>query len=334
MVIYGEYLFLENFITGFLLLLLTAHVTGGAGKTGSILRLAAAAFLCGAAGFTIFLPVPAAGGLLLRSCMSLLVTAAAFGREQILKKTAIFLIFSFLSGGTAMALFLWMQVPALSGNGVLYVDGMTYVRLICCGMPAMGFSWWFGKLILSQVRGGNLKGMAVLEIKGKSWKLPAVIDTGNSLREPVTGNPVILTDRKGKKKLGFSEETWPERFVLIPYHAVGTEHGWLPGVRLDKVCFAGKEERGAVLAFYKGTFRGFDILLNRELSEGGLLDVGEEERAGDFISAAAEVQAADRKPVLHRGKRCASGTVGDGAGESHDSGTGNSRCRRGESCID
>jgi len=32
MVIYGEYLFLENFITGFLLLLLTAHVTGGAGK--------------------------------------------------------------------------------------------------------------------------------------------------------------------------------------------------------------------------------------------------------------------------------------------------------------
>ena len=59
MVIYGEYLFLENFITGMLLLILTAKLLGEKIRRW---RLAAAASLCGAGGFLVFVPTIGTAG--------------------------------------------------------------------------------------------------------------------------------------------------------------------------------------------------------------------------------------------------------------------------------
>ena len=57
MVIYGEYLFVENFIVGGLLLALTGKLTG---RIPSWKRLLAGAALCGASSFIIFLPLTGA----------------------------------------------------------------------------------------------------------------------------------------------------------------------------------------------------------------------------------------------------------------------------------
>jgi len=329
MIIYGEYLFAENFITGLLLLQMTGMLTStkptrrvqsGGQRMVRLWRLLAGAVLSGAGGFLIFLPLSAAEGILIRGVLAAAVTAAALGTDRLLKKTAVFLILSFLTGGTAMALFLWMQVPALSGNGALYVDAMTYVMVICCGAPAMGFSWWFVKLVRRQHALGRITGTAVLEVKGRCYSLPAMVDTGNSLRDPLTGRPVILTDRKGKEKLGFTEDSWPERFVPVPYTAVGVKHGLLPGVRLDRVSFEGREVAGVVLAFYKGTFRGFDVLLSWELSERGLLDEGENEGTGAVLPAAAAAGDGTGEPVLHRRQRCTASAAGAGGGTAAPAG--------------
>ena len=59
MVIYGEYLFLENFITGMLLLILTAKLLGEKIRRW---RIAAAASLCGAGGFLVFVPTIGTAG--------------------------------------------------------------------------------------------------------------------------------------------------------------------------------------------------------------------------------------------------------------------------------
>ncbi|MDY3238517.1 MAG: sigma-E processing peptidase SpoIIGA, partial [Anaerovoracaceae bacterium] len=159
MVVYGEYLFLENFITGLLLLYLTARlVMPGRGpvqimqhqsprqrQNGRIdaighevrqrsgcqiaaiahevrlWRLLAGAAVCGGCGFLIFLPLQPAVGILVRGLLSAAVTAAALGRAQLVRKTAVFLVLTFLTGGTAMAVLLWRQEPAIAGNGAMYV---------------------------------------------------------------------------------------------------------------------------------------------------------------------------------------------------------------------
>ena len=109
----------------------------------------------------------------------------------------------------------------------------------------------------------------VLSCGQKARELHAALDTGNCLCEPVSGRPVILVDRKGRKKLGIparlDQSIYAQRFVLIPFKAVGTGAGLLEGLRTDCICFRGKKIEKAVLAFYDGDFGEAEALMNREV---------------------------------------------------------------------
>ena len=273
-IIYGEYLFLENFITGWLLLLLTGRLLG---ESAGYLRLTAAAVLCGLSSFALFAgphTMTGMGGMAARGVIVLLVPYVAFGAEsfrKLLKKGALFLGLTMLSGGAAMAFLLWQQIPAVSGNGSLYMEAITYLQLLCWGILAFGLSWWFVKLIrhlrLAQWTEGTMD--VVLSCGQKARELHAALDTGNCLCEPVSGRPVILVDRKGRKKLGIparlDQSIYAQRFVLIPFKAVGTGAGLLEGLRTDCICFGGKKIEKAVLAFYDGDFGEAEALMNREV---------------------------------------------------------------------
>ena len=125
MVIYGEYLFIENFIAGLLLILLTGKLTG---RMPAKMRILLAAVLCGLSGFIIFLPLNGGWSAVLRLLAGTLCAAAAFGLREIVKTTGLFLALTFLSGGAVMALLLWRQQPAVSHQGIIYMDAVTYSK--------------------------------------------------------------------------------------------------------------------------------------------------------------------------------------------------------------
>lgn len=279
MVIYLEYLFLENFLTGGLLLLLTSKL---AGHSPSRIRLILGSVISGIGGFTIFIPVAGFGGAVIRLAAAVLICTVVFaggGSEsgvkpaKIVKLTLIFLALTFLSGGAAMAFTLWRQIPAVSGNGALYLEPLTYGTLICLAVPAFGLTYIFVKLVRKRQMETITRGKVCLTIKGKVYSFEALADSGNSLREPLTGRPAALIDRKGAVKLSFRpedaetgrDETMADRLVIIPYKAVGTEKGILKGIRTDSIIFREKEMKGAVLAFYDGDFGDFEVLLSREV---------------------------------------------------------------------
>ena len=279
MVIYLEYLFLENFLTGGLLLLLTSKL---AGHSPSRIRLILGSVISGIGGFTIFIPAAGFGGAVIRLAAAVLICTVVFaggGSEsgvkpaKIVKLTLLFLALTFLSGGAAMAFTLWRQIPAVSGNGALYLEPLTYGTLICLAVPAFGLTYIFVKLVRKRQMETITRGKVCLTIKGKVYSFEALADSGNSLREPLTGRPAALIDRKGAAKLSFRpedaetgrDETMADRLVIIPYKAVGTEKGILKGIRTDSITFREKEMKGAVLAFYDGDFGDFEVLLSREV---------------------------------------------------------------------
>ena len=284
MVIYLEYLFLENFLTGGLLLLLTSKL---AGHSPSRIRLILGSVISGIGGFTIFIPAAGFGGAAIRLAAAVLICTVVFaggGSEsgikpaKIVKLTLIFLALTFLSGGAAMAFTLWRQIPAVSGNGALYLEPLTYGTLICLAVPAFGMTYIFVKLVRKRQMESITKGKVCLTIKGKVYSFEALADSGNSLREPFTGKPAALIDSKGAVKLPFGPEDAEKgddeelrcRFVLLPYKAVGTEKGVLKGIRTDCITFGTKEMKGAVLAFYEGDFGDFEVLLSREVLDEGI----------------------------------------------------------------
>ena len=275
MVIYLEYLFLENFLTGGLLLLLTSKL---AGHSPSRIRLILGSVISGIGGFTIFIPVAGFGGAVIRLATAVLICTVVFAEKQAkplktIKTTLIFLALTFLSGGAAMAFTLWRQIPAVSGNGALYLEPLTYGTLICLAVPAFGLTYIFVKLVRKRQMETITRGKVCLTIKGMVYSFEALADSGNSLREPLTGRPAALIDRKGAAKLSFRpedaetgrDETMADRLVVIPDKAVGTEKGILKGIRTDSITFREKEMKGAVLAFYDGDFGDFEVLLSREV---------------------------------------------------------------------
>lgn len=267
MVIYGEYLFLENFIVGLILLTLTGRLTG---KTPVKLRLAAAAAICGAEAFLIFVPIDWPLSAIVRICAAAVCAAVAFGRKKIVITGTLFLVLTFLSGGIVMAVTLWKEQPAVTHQGTIYMDAVTYSWLMCAAAVAFGITYWFVRLIRKRGSDMAVRGQVCLVIEGKSYYFSAFVDSGNSLREPLSGSPVILIDERGAGRLPFRAKDLPSRYRVIPYRAVGTDKGSLEGIRTDRVVFEGISVENACVAFYRGDFRDFEVLLNRDFLERGL----------------------------------------------------------------
>ncbi len=307
MTVYAEYLFLENFTAGLILLYLTARLSG----TGSgILRLTAGAVISGMSGFLLFLPLNSMEAVFLRAAAAAAICAAALGTDRLLKKTALFFVLSFLTGGAAMAFFLWQQIPVLAGNGVMYLDAMTYPALILCGAPSLALAFWFVKLVRRKRRTDWTYGTAEVELDGRSAALKACVDSGNSLTEPISGRPVILVDKAGKGKLPFLKEDYPQRYAAVPYRAVGVEQGMLEGLRIDRMSYEGKEYHNVVLAYFEGNFGEFEVLLNRRILEGGVAEddsytCGKAEKPGRRILPETDQDAEKKRAgrfILHRRK--------------------------------
>ncbi len=269
MVIYGEFLFIENFISTLLLILLTGKLVGYMPRFPGLI---AASLLGAGCSFMIFLPLTIFVSIILRIATGFACIYIAFGSKYIFIKTGIFFVVTFTCGGMVMAVLLWMQESAINHQGIVYIESVTYLKLLSIGILAFGFVYWFVKLVRRHNVGTAVLGKVCIVIDGKQYYFNAFVDSGNSLREPIMNRPVILIDSKGTKKLHISPNKFQKDFFIVPYKAVGVDCGLLEGIKIDKIIFEKKVVEGVCLAFYEGSFRDYEVLLHRDFLEGGLLE--------------------------------------------------------------
>jgi stage II sporulation protein GA (sporulation sigma-E factor processing peptidase) len=94
----------------------------------------------------------------------------------------------------------------------------------------------------------------------KKAELTALVDTGNSLRDPVSGAPVLVVDHMtAEQLLGMTIDQLSKPIEtlasgkyqglrLIPYTSVGQPAGMMLGLRVDRLLINGKEEK-MIVAF-------------------------------------------------------------------------------------
>lgn len=94
--------------------------------------------------------------------------------------------------------------------------------------------------------------------QGRKLTLKALLDTGNGLREPISGRPVSIIERDVYDTL--CHQTIQERYRVIPYHSIGKEHGILQGTEVDELIIWREDEpyvqKKAVIALYEGKLSG------------------------------------------------------------------------------
>ena len=110
---------------------------------------------------------------------------------------------------------------------------------------------------------GKTRYQVRLFLNEKSKEFTAMADSGNRLVEPVTGKPVsIIAAADAKEFLGEKAGV-----LMIPYRAVGTENGMLPGVLFDRMevmseeCGSIRIERPIVAISKEPLFFGKDFTM-------------------------------------------------------------------------
>lgn len=272
MAVYGEYLFAENFIAGMVILSVAGIWAGRRANTG---RLIAGAMFCAAYSFTIFVSFGIFAELAVKILFSFLITGFVFfGNEKIkdwkrlktvyIKTVIIFYTVSFMAGGLAFAVLILTDRQGAYGSGGVYTADASYLKL----MIALALSYFIGRGIYGYIAGRIAadKVSVDVEIKNgeKTWRGRGLIDTGNSLREPLGGKPVHIVSQEAAKAVISGSF-----FRLIPYRSMGSPYGMLCGYRVDELTAGTVKRKGAVIAVSDRKFEGnYDVLLNCEMMEG------------------------------------------------------------------
>lgn len=231
---YIDQFFLEHFLTGCLLL----DVTAALGKTRVSWRRIAAGSLINAALTTFLLCKNLSGWSFMGIIFAGGITFFNRKRKDLMKHVLLLLLVTVCFGGALEALLAIWGLPMLAGT----VLAAAFVRLA-------------GRRLERLMK---LEGTVTVRLQWKEQteEVCGLIDSGNHLKEPLTGKPVSIIDADSAQKLLGKDWEGRRGFFLIPYHSIGTEKGWLQGVTIDRMCIlaAGEEAviDGPVLAIYKG----------------------------------------------------------------------------------
>lgn len=333
-VVYLDSVFVLNGLMDYFLLLATACLAGVPLRRG---RFALAGVLGGAYAAAVFLPGwGALASLPGKALAGALMALAAYGPDRKLPRLMLLLLLvscgfagcvlglGLASGGVPMA------------NGVFYTDVDVRVLLMAAGAAYAVLSVVF-RASARQALNGTLTHVT-LWWGDRRADLTALCDTGNGLRDPATGNPVLVACA------GHLGQLWPlelrpflidralehpaevlarlpaerTRFRLIPYRAVGVPSGLLLAVRTDRCVIGGRRMERLLVA-----------LCPTELGEGfGALwgEVERSEKDDHFTypaakgSGAAGTAAGPGRPLHWRQRHAAAAPVpgaGGGAGGAH-----------------
>lgn len=223
MQIYLDVVILLNFLVDFLLLLGTNRLCGHPPRPG---RAALSAALGGVyAGVCLIPGFSFLGNTLWRTVSLGMMACIAFGfSKSALRRGVVFALLSMALGGVALG---------LNSRGFWSIA----VSACCvCLLCTVGFR---GKLCTQTYV------PVELFYSGKRVYLTALQDTGNTLRDPITGRPVLVVGADVAQRLtGLTVEQLrkPVESVgtipglrLIPYRAVGQEGGLLLALKLQQV---------------------------------------------------------------------------------------------------
>jgi len=201
-------------------------------------------------------------GFPIKFTVSLLMLTASFAPlppRKLAACMAFFYLVSFVSGGAVIGISYFLGrtggIGGISGFG-------TVVQHIWSGFIFAMAMIWVGVAVLPRYfkkRQGleSMKLAVTIFMEGQVVTVRGLIDTGNSLCDPVTGEPVVVVEHSALKDLlpspmkdtgactgdaislieSMMATSWSGRLRLIPFQSLGNDRGILLGIKPDRVEF-------------------------------------------------------------------------------------------------
>lgn len=203
-----------------------------------------------------------------------------------LKTVIIFYITSFIFGGVSLGIFFFTG----AGKGTMISNGIFYYNLpLRMLIISSSIAYITIRIIWRVYKSDRIRDYKQIEIwlMGESVKLNALVDTGNMLREPITGEPVIIAEFERLKSIlpkefnsAFKNNSPEEimctdtdnellrRLRVIPYTSLGSTDEMLIGFKPDSIKIGNHICENIIIGIYNRQLsqnKDYDALLNPEI---------------------------------------------------------------------
>ncbi|CDE25023.1 sigma-E processing peptidase SpoIIGA [Clostridium sp. CAG:440] len=253
MTIYIDVVLFENLIMNYIILLATGIILKIKIKH---LRLIIASLI--GAIYSIFgyiSNIKAYSNMILKIILSIIIIYVAYNPQDVKKmwkELLVFYLTSFAFGGAAFALIYIVKPQDILMKNGLFLGTYPLKTVILAAIVTFILIIGVFKIVKSKISKKDMFKDIKINIEGKEVQVKAMVDTGNMLKEPISGKPVIVVEHtllydilpkeilnNLEKILGGDIESLPDeiknkyisKLKFIPFSSLGKQNGMLIGIK-------------------------------------------------------------------------------------------------------
>lgn len=256
-VVYADLLFIENLLANCFILKLTSAISGCGLKVSRTVLAASlgALYAVFAVAFPNIILLTSFATKVLVSALMVLIAFKIKTLSVFFKRWGMLLLSAFLLAGCTYALSNILDGGIISYGGLMYISpqGTLKAFLFSAGVCII-LVRPIGRILSGKIlRDGSIVPVHI-RLGDKSVRFNALVDTGNSLIDPITGYPVIVVEAESirsilppevyesvisnnmglyTKTMEGDDNSWMKRVHFIPFKSIGRENGMLTGFRPD-----------------------------------------------------------------------------------------------------
>lgn len=254
MTIYADVVFMENMAMNYIILFATGIINKVKIKP---VRIGIASLL-GSLYAVMYLTILGnLNGIAIKILLSLAMIYIAFKPEnfkKFLKQLLIFYLTSFTFGGVAFALLYFIRPQDILMKNGVYIGTYPIKIALLGGTVGFVIITIAFNIIKGKISKKDMFCNVELNVLDSKENITAMLDTGNMLKEPITGNPVIVVEKdaiarlipeqildnmdtiiNGQTELNEEIGEYINKFRIIPFASLGKKNGLLLGIKADYI---------------------------------------------------------------------------------------------------
>lgn len=299
MTVYLDIVFLENLLMNYIIIYASGVVIKAEVKK---LRLFIASSVGAIYTIVMYLDViPIYSNFIMKIVLSIVIVYISFKPKtvkKLIKEIVIFYLVSFVFGGCVFALMYFLKPQMAEIRNGVFVGAYPLKVAIIGGMIAFIIIQASFKIVKTKISKKDMIYDMEIIINKKTVKIKALLDTGNLLKDPLTGLAVIVVEHKSlytiipkdildniskiiggdivdlSKNEGFNKII--SRFRIIPFSSLGKQNGLLLGIKADGINILVDEKtehiKNAIIGIYDKSLTKngiYSAIFGLDLLEGG-----------------------------------------------------------------
>lgn len=299
MTVYVDIVLLENICMNYIILFGTAYIIKIKIKHIRIILASLLGAIYAVLSYTEIVPMYTS--LPIKIVLSICMVYIAFTPKKIkglIKELVVFYLVSFALGGCAFALLYIVRPQDIFIHNGVYIGTYPLKIALLGGIVGFIITYIAFKIVKSRVSKNEIIYKAIINIEEKNIEINVLLDTGNMLKDAISGDAVIVIEKNKLKKIvpeeildnvdkilggdleSIGDLEYRKKLRFIPFTSVGKQNGMLLGIKADTVKIVTDVEeiinKRVIVGIYEKNFSksgryngliGLDILERSEKNE-------------------------------------------------------------------